>query len=71
MQYLQRVLANNHGQNLLWITLGGLGFINYLFYSPIVLFFAFGIVEFMRIKFPQSGLNAYGDIFRNNKNAIF
>ncbi len=60
MQYLQKVLANNHGQNLLWVTLGGIGFVNYLFYSPIVLFFGYGIVEFIRIKYPQNGFNAYG-----------
>jgi hypothetical protein len=60
LAYLTRVLSNNHGQNIFYITVGSIGFVNYLFYAPIVLFFAYGIVEFIKIKYPQNGLNVYG-----------
>lgn len=43
-EYLARAMLNNHGQNLLYISIGSLGFINYLYYAPIVLFFAYGIL---------------------------
>lgn len=42
-QYLNKVLSNNHGQNILYIVFGSMGYINYLYYAPIVLFFAYGI----------------------------
>lgn len=70
-EYLTRVLSNNHGQNIMYITLGGIGYVNYLYYAPIVLFFAYGIVEFVKIKFPQNGLNVYGEVIRNNRHAVF
>ena len=43
-EYLGKVFQNNHGQNLLYISFGSMGFVNYLYYAPIVLFFAYGIV---------------------------
>lgn len=43
-EYLAKVLKNNHGQNLLYVSFGSVGFVNYIYYAPIVLFFAFGIV---------------------------
>jgi preprotein translocase subunit Sss1 len=43
-EYLAKVLMNNHGQNILYVSFGAIGFTNYLYYSPIVLFFAFGVV---------------------------
>jgi hypothetical protein len=70
-QYLSKILSNNHGQNILYILFVGVGFTNYLYYSPIVLFFAYGIIEFLKIKFPANSLNVYGDQIRNNKAAIF
>ena len=70
-EYLTRVLSNNHGQNILYIALGGIGYVNYLYYAPIALFFAYGIVEFVKIKYPQNGLNVYGDMIRNSKYAVF
>jgi len=57
--YLTRFLSNNHGQNIFYITVGSIGFVNYLYYAPIVLFFAYGIVEYIKIKFPNHALNAY------------
>lgn len=70
-EYLARVLTNNHGQNLLYISIGSLGFINYLYYAPIVLFFAYNIIEFVKIKFPASSFNAYGDVIRYNKFYVY
>lgn len=66
-EYLAKVFLNNHGQNILYISFGALGFVNYLYYSPIVLFFAYNIVEFLKIKFPSLGFNQYGDMIRLNK----
>ena len=43
-EYLGKVFMSNHGQNLLYISFGSIGFVNYLYYAPIVLFFAYGIV---------------------------
>ena len=43
-EYLVKVLQNNHGQNLLYISFGSVGFANYIYYAPIVLFFAYNIV---------------------------
>jgi len=63
---------NNHGQNILYISVGSMGFVNYLYYAPIVLFFAFNIVEFVKIKFPTSNFNAlYGDMIRNYKFYVY
>lgn len=65
------MFMNNHGQNLLYISFGSIGFVNYLYYAPIVLFFAYGIVEFVKIKFPNHGFNFYGDLIRHNKYFIY
>jgi len=70
-EYLGKVFQNNHGQNLLYISFGSMGFTNYLYYSPIVLFFAYNIVEFVKIKFPQLSFNYYGDLIRHNKFYIY
>jgi hypothetical protein len=43
-EYLARIFTNNHGQNLLYISFGAVGYINYLYYAPIALFFAYGIM---------------------------
>jgi hypothetical protein len=51
-EYLAQVLLNNHGQNVLYIAIGSLGFTNYLYYAPIALFFAYGLVEFIKIALP-------------------
>ena len=42
-EFLQKVLMNNHGQNLMYLTFGFAGHVNYLFYAPITLFFGYGI----------------------------
>ena len=71
-EYLAKAIMNNHGQNILYISVGSMGFVNYLYYAPIVLFFAFNIVEFVKIKFPASNFNAlYGDMIRNNKFYVY
>lgn len=62
---------NNHGQNLLYITFGAVGHVNYLYYSPIVLFFGYGIVEYVKIKYPVNRFNGYIDLIRNNRYYIF
>jgi hypothetical protein len=66
-EYLGRVLMNNHGQNLLYVSFGAIGFTNYLYYAPMVLFFFYGIVEFVRLYFPSFSLNRAGDLIRYNK----
>lgn len=66
-EYLGKVFMNNHGQNLLYISFGAIGFVNYLYYAPMVLFFAYNIVEFVKIKFPSLNFNQYGDVIRHNK----
>lgn len=44
---------------------------NYLFYAPIVIFFAYNIIEFIKIKFPANSFNAYGDVIRYNKFYVY
>jgi hypothetical protein len=70
-EYLARVFQNNHGQNLLYVSFGSMGFVNYLYYAPIAIFFAFGVSEFIKIKFPSSGFNYYGDLLRYNKYYVY
>ena len=71
-EYLAKVLMNNHGQNILYIALGSLGFVNYLFYSPIVLFFCFNLMEFVRIRFPTIVFNQeYGAWISHNKFYVY
>ena len=50
--FLQKVLLNNHGQNIMYITFGISGQVNYLYYAPIALFFGYGIAEYIKIKYP-------------------
>ena len=52
--FLQKVLLNNHGQNIMYITFGMSGQVNYLYYAPIVLFFGYGIAEYVKIKYPEN-----------------
>lgn len=62
---------NNHGQNLLYIILGIAGYNNYLYYAPIVLFFGYGIVEYIKINYPNNKYIFQIDLIRNNKAEIF
>ena len=62
---------NNHGQNLLYISFGSTGQINYLFYAPIVLFFGYGIAEYIKINYPGTQYIGYIDLIRNNRTLIF
>lgn len=43
-EYLQKVLTNAHGQNLLYIGMGSIGYVNFLFYAPLILYFAYALV---------------------------
>jgi len=70
-EYLAKLFQNNHGQNLLYVSLGSIGFVNYLYYAPIVIFFGYGIIEFIKINFPAHGFNYYGDLIRNNKFYVY
>ena len=51
--YLQSVLMNPHGQNILYIGMGAIGYSNFLFYAPLILYFGYGLVELYNIKFPN------------------
>ena len=66
-EYLARVLMNNHGQNIIYVSFGAIGFTNYLYYAPMVVFFAFGVIEFLRLYFPSSKLSTIFDPIRMNK----
>lgn len=69
--YLQKALMNNHGQNILYLGMGSVGVANFLFYSPIMLYFFYGLAEFYNLKFPGATGNAkihgYVDQIRNNR----
>lgn len=69
-EYLSRVFMNNHGQNLMYITFGSMGYVNYLYYAPVALFFAYGIAEYVNLKMPQSSLARYANLARNNRAVI-
>ena len=69
-EFLTRVVTNNHGQNLLYLTLGLMGSCNMLFFAPIMLFFGFGLVEFAKIRYPQSKYSHYVEEIRNDRQAI-
>jgi len=47
-----------------------MGYTNYLYYSPIAIFFAYGIAEYINIKMPQSVFAQYSGIARTNKLVI-
>jgi hypothetical protein len=70
-EYAQKILLNNHGQNLMYIGLGAMGTVNFLFYAPLVLFFAFTLVEYVNQKFKVTKFSdkymPYVDIIRNQK----
>lgn len=46
------MLLNNHGQNLMYIGIGAMGYVNFLYYAPLILFFAFGVAEYVNQKYP-------------------
>lgn len=70
-EYAQRVLLNNHGQNLMYIGIGAMGYTNFLYYSPLMLFFAFGFTEFVNQKYPNTKFSEkympYVNLMRNQK----
>ena len=68
--YMSKVIGNNHGQNILYMAFGSMGHINYLYYSPVVLFFGYGIVEFIKLRYPQNSMNLYCDLIRTQKHHI-
>lgn len=53
-EYAQRVLLNNHGQNIMYLGVGVVGQVNLLYYAPIILFFAFGLAEYINQKYPNT-----------------
>jgi hypothetical protein len=66
-EYLAKFFMNNHGQNLFYIAFGALGFINYLYYAPIALFFFYGIAEYINMKFPTATISQYTAIIRHHR----
>jgi len=58
---------NNHGQNIMYITLGMAGQVNYLFYAPIALFFGYGVAEYVKINYPSNKYILQVDMIRNNR----
>jgi hypothetical protein len=66
-EYLAKFFMNNHGQNLLYIAFGALGFVNYLYYAPIALFFFYGISEYINIKHPNANISQYIAIIRHHR----
>ena len=62
---------NNHGQNLMYVLFGISGNVNYLYYSPIALFFGYGIAEYIKMRQPQNKYINYIDMIRNNRQKIF
>ena len=62
---------SSHGQNLFYILSGVSGKTSYLYLSPMVLFFGYGIVEYIKIKFPVNGYSDHIDMVRSNKYFIF
>ena len=62
---------NNHGQNLLYLSFGMSGPVNYLYYAPIALFFLFGVAEYVNMRYPQTKYQKYVDMIRNNRAKIF
>lgn len=53
-EYAQKVLLNNHGQNIMYLGVGAVGTVNLLYYAPIILFFAFGLAEYVNQKYPNT-----------------
>lgn len=52
----RQVIQNNHGQNLLYICMGFVGGANFLFYSPLALYFAYGLVEYINQKWSNTAI---------------
>ena len=70
-QYLEKVLRNTHGQNILYLGMGCVGSTNFLFYAPLILYFSYGLCEFYN-QITQPGANSskireYVDQIRNNR----
>jgi hypothetical protein len=70
-EYAQKVLLNNHGQNLMYLGAGAMGEVNFLYYAPLILFFAFGVAEFINLKYPNAKYSEkymrYITMMRNQK----
>jgi hypothetical protein len=65
--FLQKVMMNNHGQNILYITFGMAGHVNYLYYAPVALFFGYGVAEYVKINYPNNKYISQVDLIRNSK----
>jgi hypothetical protein len=70
-QYLEKVLRNSHGQNILYLGMGCVGNTNFLFFAPLILYFFYGLSEFYNQMVPagagSSKLRGYVDQIRNNR----
>lgn len=70
-EYAQKVLLNNHGQNLMYIGIGAMGYTNFLYYSPLILFFVYGLAEYVNQKFPNTKFSPkympFVNMMRNQK----
>lgn len=53
-QYLQSVLLRPHGQNILYIGMGLAGNANFLYYSPLILYFFYGLAEYFKMQYNKS-----------------
>lgn len=55
----------------MYIGIGAMGFTNFLYYSPLMLFFAFGVAEFVNQKYPNGKFSEkympYVTLMRNQK----
>lgn len=55
----------------MYIGMGAMGEVNFLFYSPLIVFFGFGIVEFINQKYANTSLSQkympLVNMIRNNK----
>jgi hypothetical protein len=71
--YLQKALTNSHGQNIFYIGMGFLGYTNFLFTAPLMLYFAYSLVEFynqmfpLAVNSPPSTLQSFISTIRNNR----
>jgi hypothetical protein len=52
--YAQKVILNNHGQNLFYLGLGAMGNNNLLYHAPLIIFFFFGFAEYINQKYPNT-----------------
>jgi hypothetical protein len=55
----------------MYIGVGAMGFTNFLYYAPLMLFFVFGIAEFLNQKYPNTAFSQkympYVNMIRNQK----